>query len=357
MSSVLGRAGTGEYGETVTMLGAVASRGSSWLLERIGPAGEPSGAERVNAWWRVPWALTVAGHRDAAVEVLAWAEREALTDDGDLRPGPAGGDRPGTPVYQLAHLSLAAHLLNRFDTATVLFDKVMEFQNRETGGVFAAREITDDRQELLLTAQLGVLAVLVGRIDVAESVYGWFDALWAAQPELDRQRLYTMWSDGSLLIVEGPGDLSRPVVDFSLPRQAYFHPGAAAAFLANFGARTRTRAPLELATSMMRLNINGTKAQFDDNESVQICKFGWGAAEMLTADPDGGWAPHVQRMATWFTERQLSDGSWAPSTFTLGAEPQDTDKMWKTAEHLMEVVQMSTALSGIRSQPFGPGTD
>jgi hypothetical protein len=71
---------------------------------------------------------------------------------------------------------------------------------------------------------------------------------------------------------------------------------------------------------------------------------------MLTADPTGGWAPQVERMAEWFEERQNDDGSWDPSAFTLTGPATDVDRMWKTAEHLMEVMMMETALAGASRQ-------
>jgi hypothetical protein len=139
-------------------------------------------------------------------------------------------------------------------------------------------------------------------------------------------------------------------VDFRKSKQYYFQPGAAAAFLANYGSRVVDSGALKLATDLLELNVRGTAAQFDDLESVHICKFGWGAAEMLTADPTGGWAPQVERMADWFEERQNDDGSWDPSAFTLTGPATDVDRMWKTAEHLMEVMMMETALAGASRQ-------
>ncbi|MFI6309620.1 hypothetical protein ACIBEK_05625 [Nocardia fusca] len=74
-------------------------------------------------------------------------------------------------------------------------------------------------------------------------------------------------------------------------------------------------------------------AQFDDPDSVQICKLGWGAAVMHTAAPDSGHLPWVRRMGEWFVRRQRPDGAWAPSPF-LVPEPGVLDLFWKTAEHL-----------------------
>lgn len=330
--------------ERAAEMRASADRASQWLLDRMADDGKPTGADERNSWWRVPWALAVGGHRGAAAAMLSWAERTSITDEGDLVDGPAGGGGAVTPVYQLSHLAIAAHLLARYDTAELLLNRIVEkYYNESTGGIFYYRDPEVRDEDCLLTAQLGLLTTLMGRLDIAESVYGWFDRLWKAQPELDRLRLYTRWGDGALLL----GEERLRLVDFTETHQYYFQPGGAAAFLANYGARTGRREPIDLATSLMQLNIDGTPRQFDDLDSVHICKFGWGAAELLTADPAGDWERHCLRMADWFVERQRPDGAWDPSAFTLTAPPTDIDRMWKTAEHLMEVAQLETALRGV----------
>lgn len=323
---------------------ASADRAAQWLLNRIDDHGAPQGAEQRNSWWRVPWALTVGGHRGAASSLLSWAERTSITDEGDLVDGAAGGGHPVTPVYQLSHLALAAHLLNRFDTAELLYQRIVStYYNDKTGGVYFYRDPATPNEDILFTAQLGLISTLMGHLDVAHQVFGWFERLWQAQPELDQLRLYTTWRDGTLLREETPLNL----VDFTKERQFYFQPGGAAAFLGDYAARTGRREPIEIATGLMRLNVEGTPRQFDDPDSVHICKFGWGAAEMLTADPSGDWERHATRMGDWFVDRQRPDGAWDPSLFTLTAEPTDLDRMWKTAEHLMEIAQIEVALRGV----------
>src|SRR5262245_56054670 len=72
-----------------------------WLTEQVGDDGRPAGADRVNSWWRAPWALIVGGAPDVATAMLGWAEHEALQDDGDFRAGPARAGIHGSPIYHL----------------------------------------------------------------------------------------------------------------------------------------------------------------------------------------------------------------------------------------------------------------
>jgi hypothetical protein len=132
-------------------------------------------------------------------------------------------------------------------------------------------------------------------------------------------------------------------LDLQAPKQLYFHSGIAAAFLAGWAQQTGDPTVLALGRNFLALNTGGTSAQFDDTTSVQICKYGWGAAAMLGADRTGGHLPAVTRMATWFCDRQLTDGSWAPSSF-MTPNPDILDHYWKTAEHTMELAYIEQAL-------------
>jgi len=99
-----------------------------------------------------------------------------------------------------------------------------------------------------------------------------------------------------------------------------------------------------LGHRFLELNIQGVPEQFNDGESVQICKFGWGAAAMQIADPTADYRTHLLRMSDWFIEHQATDGSWRPSGF-LSPDPKVHEKMTKTAEHAMEITAMIAALA------------
>jgi hypothetical protein len=321
--------------------------GTAWLLARIAPDGEPVGARERNGWYRVPWTLAVVGERETAAAVLSWAEREALTADGDLRAGAAQGaftDRWAS--YPLALLATGAWHLERYDTALALIRTASTYQDPRSGGSLAERpELRrTSRQDLFPTAQLGMSALTVGRADIAEGAFRWLAALYDAQPELPR-RLFTAWDEGGLM-TDVPDELAFEVItDLHGRRQAFYNPGIAAAFLARYFQHSGDERARELGRRYLALSAEGGEGQFDYTESAQICKFGWGAALMHEADPEGGHLPHVLRMAEWFCDSQLEDGRWHDSPF-LSPDPTEGDDLEITAEFVLHLTTILTALGG-----------
>jgi hypothetical protein len=324
-------------------IAAARLRSVRWLSDRVDDTGRPAGAEVANSWWRAPWALVVAGAPDVAASMMGWIEREALTDTGDLREAPFGVPAPGSPVYHLSPIAIAATLLGRYDTARAVNEALGRYQDPFTGGAYEYKDRTaDDLQDNLKTSQLGISALAGGRRDQADGVFAWLKRNLQDQPDLPA-RFFTGRRNGELVTEFPDKEAFVRVVDLQAPRQAYFHPGISAAFLAGYAGQTGSVEALELGRQYLALSTGATEAQFTDTSSVQVCKFGWGAAAMHDADPTGGHLPWVKKMGAWFVDRQREDGAWAPSSFMV-AEPDDLALYWKTAEHLMEMSYIELSL-------------
>jgi hypothetical protein len=327
---------------------ATRDRGVQWLTAQVAEDGTPAGAHLANSWWRAPWALAVGGAPEVAARMLGWIEREALTDEGDLRPGPYDAPSSTSRVYHLSPIAIVAWQLGRYDIASSVMTAMEKYTDPTSGGVYEHRDFRrDPLQDTLKTAQLGVSALVTGRRDVADGVASWLLRQYEDQPELP-DRYYSSRRDGRLVTDFPDEEAFVRVVDFTSRQQAYFHPGIAAAFLSGYGAQTGHRAAQDRALDYLRITTGGGDVQFDDPTSVQICKFGWGAAMTYAATPKAELRPWVVRMAEWFTRRQQPDGSWAPSSF-LTPSPGPLDFYWKTAEHVMEI---SYIVDALYSQPL-----
>jgi hypothetical protein len=325
-------------------------RSSDWIVARMADDGAVLGHADFNGYYRVPWALAVAGRRPEAAAALDWIERHALDADGDLLPG-----APQTPwiatqaSYPVPQIAIGAWLLERYGLARRLMRTLRRYQDSQTGGAFVERPEArgTGRQNVMNTAQLGITALLTGDLDVAEAGYGWVKRLYEAQPELP-DRLFTSTDAGGQLIADVADDADWDyVTDFHRKHQQFFNPGIAAAFLARYAERTGDPEALPMAEAFVALSMNGDSLQFDWRENSQICKLGWGAAAVL--DAGGSSIAATIKMAQWFLDAQDADGRWHPSPF-LVPDPTDADDMPKTAEHLMEVGMIASALGRYRSR-------
>ena len=333
---------------------AARERSLAWLLDHIGSDGGPVGWQDGNGWSRVPWTLSLCGRTEEGAAVLDWAARNALAPDGGFRQGPARGTgRFG--AYQLGHLAIGAWRLERYDIANDLLGRLAALQDPKTGGILVCPDGSSRLTDLLCTAQVGIAALGAGRDDIARGVRAWIACLSAQQPDFPN-RLFNM-RDGDALVLEPPEGMAWiAVTDFTAPRQTYFYPGIAAVFLAQYAMADGDAEALALGHRLLSANIQGCSEQFDDPDSVQICKFGWGAAAMQIADPSAAYEPWLVRMAAWIEAHQQPDGSWIPSAF-VSASPSLVERMTKTAEHAMELDAVIGALGALRARAAQAASD
>jgi hypothetical protein len=323
---------------------------TDWLLGRIGDGALPDNL--VAGAYRVPYALLLAGRRADAARVLSRITTDVLDESGDLRPGPmraAYSERWSS--YPLAILAQGAWHLERYRTAAAIHATLHGFQDQDTGGAFAQRpELrSTGRQDLFPTAQLGTTALTIGDRVMADGAYRWLRALYEMQPELP-DRLYS-GTDGTRLL-SGSEDIAADpfglVTDFHAPRQAFYNPGIAAAFLARYSAQRDDADAGELAANYLALSEAGGEQQFDHTDSVQICKFAWGAAALLDLNGGERYASHAIRMVHWFLAAQQPDGHWGNSLFLLPDGPTPCSDLEVTAEFIQHLVIVSSALGGSR---------
>lgn len=324
-------------------------RGGSWLIGHIGADGNP-GAHHGH-YYRLPWSLALTGHRRQAAAVLSWVEREALDAAGDLRRGPARASfQTRWSSYPLAILATGAWHLERYDTALRIAHRLHAYQDQESGGAFAGHpdHRDNERQDLFPTAQMGMTGLTTGTMDLAHGACRWLQLLFDAQPELPK-RLYTA-TDGPHLFTDAGGDEQlawETVTDFTKPRQAFYNPGIAAAFLSKYAMATGRVDALELAKKYLELTVAGGEQQFDSTDSVQVCKFAWGAAALYEATGEEQYRRYARRMGAWFVECQEPAGSWSNSPFLMErGGHRGSIRIEVTAEFLQHLATLITALGG-----------
>jgi len=321
-------------------------KGVAFLLGNIGPDGAVADAigGRVT-WYRLPWALAVAGETAAAFAVLSWIERTGFGPDGAFHGGrdwDAVANRT-VNTYPETILAYGAVLLRRFDIARRAMGFASRYQDPESGGIFMIREQTGpgDPQLLFPTAQFGMSSVITGRIDAARRTGEWFARLWDAQPELP-DRLYTIWANGGLL-TEPAADIDRRhvVQEAQQPLQLFYNGGIAASFLTQLFMATGEQRWLAYAREYQHFSMTSCPEQF---ATKQVCKSAWGSGLLYLATGDERYVPWIARMGAWFAGEQESDGGWS-NTKALEADSPLRHRIEITAEFVVHLDTVIAALS------------
>src|SRR5215207_5807694 len=117
-------------------------RGVEFLLAHQGKDGPVGPVEYGVGYYRVPWALALAGETGPAMAKLDWIRRNALTAEGELRgtAPPALGANRTVNTYAETYLAYGAQLLRRFDIARGTMAFALRYQDPETGGVSMDRD-------------------------------------------------------------------------------------------------------------------------------------------------------------------------------------------------------------------------
>lgn len=326
-------------------------RGVEFILAAIEDDGAVPRIPHRVTFYRVPWTLAVSGETEAAHRVLSWIERTGLRDDGEFHGGLTGNTSANRcfASYPETCLAYGAQLLRRFDLARRAMDWANRFHDPASGGIFMDHDRIgpDDPQLIFLTAQFGMTAALMGRLDVARSVGHWFRRLWEAQPELPN-RLYTIWRPLSGLATSVPDGENRLhyINERQEIRQLHYNGGIAAACLTHIAMATGEPEWLTLARAYQQFSIDSTPGQF---ETRQVCKSAWGSGLLTLATGSDAYVTWLQTMGDWFVAGQEADGCWNNTPY-LDPSPPPAHSIEVTAEFIVHLDTLIAALATIAAR-------
>jgi len=333
-------------GERLAVYRKARERATEFLLDQIQPSGAIGPVGDGLFYYRVPWALAVAGETGPAMKVTEWIRRHMLTPAGEIRgeASPDAGVRDLANTYAETCVAYGAQILRRYDVARPAMDFAVRYQDPVTGGVFSGRDRTaaGDPQIVFLTCQLGMSALLTGHEEAARRAGRFLQRLWQAQPELP-ERLYTMWTrDGGLVTITPPGADERHVVNDSRnEREYHYNGGMVAAFLGRLYMFDGDAAWLELARAFQDFSMRSTELQF---ETRQVCKSAWGAAVLSMITGERKYADWLLRMGDWFVAIQDADGAWRNTAY-LDPNPTLGSRITVTAEFIVHLDSIEAALA------------
>lgn len=323
---------------------AARDRGVAWLLGQLNADGSIGPAETGTFYYRVPWALALAGETAAGLRLLDWIRRRRFTPDGAFVSGNDQADSVyGWYPYPLSSLIVGAHLLRQFDLSERGVRHLLTRQDPTTGGLYSPRDDTSEAafQELAVACGAMLPLVITGRLDAAERVGDFLVRLWDLQPE-PADRLYCIYTREGGLLTRFPESIRKSAVNEAHDAQQYHYNGgfAAASLAYLYLARPK---PVYLATARryMAFSMGSTPRQF---EVQQVCKSGWGAALLYLITRETVYRDWAVKLGDWFIGNQRPEGYWV-QTRTLEDPPKPTTTILITAEFVMHLDSIYSALA------------
>lgn len=322
-------------------------KGVKWLLAQRNEDGSFVPAQEGMHYFRVPWALAVSGRTAEAASLVEWIRKNMWTD-GDFTgkyPRPHGKWGGAFYIYINANIILGAHLLRQFDISIPAMEFLIKnYHDNENGGFFNNIENTgaDGEKEICHSSQGGISALMTGHIETARKVAHFLKKVYDAQLELP-DRLYIYYSTKKGLITDfnnTPEERRNYVIEAQEPRQMYFAPGIAAAFLVRLYMVTKNIEYLELAKKYQKFAMGCTERQF---EVPQVCKTGWGSALLYQVTKEEKYKEWTIRVGDYYVASQFEDGHW--ENIEPHKEPQIEINVRVTAEFIVHVDNIIGALS------------
>lgn len=313
-------------------------KGIDWVLRQRNPDGSIGPYEEGIFYYRVPWALAVTGHTREASMLLEWIRDNMFTSDGDFAGKYSRNDWINYYSYPNANIIYGAHILRQFDISYKGMKFLLTLQDKESGGFFNRKDetVASGEEDLWCTSQAGLTCLVTGHLKEAMKVASFVETIYKLQPDINR-RLYFVYSPSKGLLTDFPEERARAYcVEADKPKQWYFEPGIAAAFLCKMYLATGESSHLDLAESYIEFAMRCTQLF----STPQVCKVGWGAALLYQITKKTQYYDLAMKVAEYFVEHQYPEGYW------LNIAP------YRTLPNVIEitsefVVHLDTILSAI----------
>lgn len=311
-----------------------------WLLTQQNEDGSMNPVEQgIAAYYKVPYAFSLAGRTPEGVKLLTWIRENAFTEEGDF-----GGLHPRIGAHQMYYhysnswLIAGAQRLGQFDLSLRGVDFLCTMQHPESGGFLTQGPEAPlaGEQDLMSTGTAGMACLYAGRLDEAIAVGDHLVRVWQKQP-IPSKRLYFTVRDGEQLVTDFPDEeaLLR-MVDASKPQQYYVIPGLATAVLTRLWFATGEKKYLDTAHEYTEF---GDLCADDRYTTPQSAWFGWGAALLYQATGNANYQKIACQTADHLVATQLEGGTWGDPALGIEYAHMIMDSTAELAILLCEMVE------------------
>ena len=285
-----------------------AGRGIAWIAAQQRADGSfCSPEDGVASYYKVPYALAVAGHQREALRLVEWVAEHNFTAEGDFRAPERKAREPAHdawPIYSNAWLVQGAHRVGRWDVSLRGAEFLLRYQV-PVGGFYALDGETR-YLEPACTSWGGLAALTTGRVEEARRAGELLAGLVEAQP--DPERFYSrMDTEGNLVTDVPAGAELFYYVDATRRKQIYFNPGIALIFLSHLYRATGEEKYLRAGREIFLFT---ERCADDVHQFPPSGKLGVGCALLyaITGSPEPRRA--AVRVGEYLVETQTSEGFW-----------------------------------------------
>ena len=288
-------------------------KGINWVCEQMNADGTVNPVDKgAFAYYKLPWALAMAGRIEEAESIVRWIVAECMTDDGDFESHKRNKFHRDYYGYENAWIVLAAHLLGLFDISTGGWSYIERFQDPATGGICSRMPYDADSNGLedpLSSAWVPGVCLHLGKLDMALRAADFLQGIWDSQPDTGRQ-FYFLWRPKGGFITSKPPE--EPAerdyrISTTEPENWHYITGAQVAFLAKLYLITRDPKHLALAR---RARDFGMSCHDDLSRSDSAGKFCYGNTYLFRATGEERYLETAIRCADYLCSDQKPAGCW-----------------------------------------------
>jgi hypothetical protein len=323
---------------------AARNLGAEWLLKQQDTDGSVGKNLGIGCYYRTPWSFAVTGHTRAALRLLEWIRNNMLAENGDFKGNfPRGGYEAGYYCYPNGNLIYGAQMLQQFDIVHRGMKFMLSMQDRKSGGFFSSLTGMgpDGSQEVWNTCQAGLTCLMAGYLPEAKKVGAFLAYMWEHQPDT-QHRLHHLYTPRTGLVTDITGktedEIGEIMVDATQPKQWFFVPGIAAAFLTRLYQATQEPSYLELAENYIHF---ATRCSEDQFSRAQVGKVGWGASLLYQVTKKSEYKALAFRVGDYLLDTQFAEGYWLNTYPSV----QYHNVLEVTAEFVVHLDTISAALS------------
>jgi hypothetical protein len=295
-------------GESARNFLEAARRGINWISAHQKADGSFCDPEDgVGSYYKIPYALSLAGRQRDALRLLEWVARHHFTTEGDFRAPQRkalSSTHEAWPVYSNAWLILGAHRTGRWDLAMRGAEFLLRYQ--VPAGGFYSLDGPTRALEPVCTSWGGLAALATGHLDAACRAGDLLVRLVKAQS--DPQRFYFRMDIEGKLIADVPaGQELYYYVDATRKQQIYYNPGIALILLAHLYRATGRADYLGAAQDILAFT---TRCADDVHRFPPSGKLGVGCALMYGITGRKEALHGAVAVGEYLVETQTAEGFW-----------------------------------------------